>query len=191
LFASGAISFIDKFMGCRIGDYFLFGKCNSIFILCTKSLGVLRNMHLRRVYSGVSTRQQSLCRLVIHSLTLQGITATIVVFHQHKHHNKFMSLQQRSQRPLDIKGKANKCFKRFVMISVELAIDQRLRSCLVDMRNCPKHTSYERFIGEVSDVTDSIDASDMGFDKVFIKEGWKDTNSSPTEVIILGIMFPL
>jgi hypothetical protein len=82
-----------------------------------------------------------------------------------------MSLQQRSQRPLDIKGKANKCFKRFAMISVELAIDQRLRSCLVDMRNCPEHTSYEGFIGEVSDVTDSIDASDMGLDKVFIKEG--------------------
>jgi hypothetical protein len=39
------------------------------------------------------------------------------------------------------------------------------------MRNCPEHTSYEGFIGEVRDVTDSIDASDMGFEKVFIKEG--------------------
>jgi hypothetical protein len=39
------------------------------------------------------------------------------------------------------------------------------------MRSCPEHTSYEGFIGEVSDVTDSIDASDMGSDKVFIKEG--------------------
>ena len=57
------------------------------------------------------------------------------------------------------------------MISVEVAINQSLRSCLVDMRNCPKHTSYEGFIGEVSDVTDSIDTSDMCFDKVFIKEG--------------------
>jgi hypothetical protein len=39
------------------------------------------------------------------------------------------------------------------------------------MRNCPEDTSYDRFIGEVSDVTDSIDANDMGFDKVVIKEG--------------------
>jgi len=57
------------------------------------------------------------------------------------------------------------------VISVELAINQRLRSCFVDVRNCPEHTSYEGFVGEVSDVTDCIDVSDMGFDKVFIEEG--------------------
>jgi hypothetical protein len=32
LFASRAVSFIDKIMGYQVGDYFLFGKCNSIFI---------------------------------------------------------------------------------------------------------------------------------------------------------------
>ena len=57
------------------------------------------------------------------------------------------------------------------MIRMELAINQRLGSCLVDMRNSLEHTSYEGLTSKVSDVADSIDASDMGFDKVFIEEG--------------------
>jgi hypothetical protein len=54
---------------------------------------------------------------------------------------------------------------------VKLTINQCLRSCLVDIRNCPEHTSYEGFIAEVSDFADSIDVLDTDLDKVFIKEG--------------------